>query len=243
MVKNVIFNNISFKNIKNINIKYLLHKKGLFVFPSGPGLSSINLNQKYFDALKNSDHVFFDSGYFVILLKLLKGIKVFKLSGYKFLHHFFGYLKKNKNISLLSLDPSQKSKKINKNFFFNEIKIKSKHYVCPKYKMKDIVDKKLLGIVERTRPNIILINIGGGIQEILGLYLRNNLKFKPPIICTGAAISFYTHEQAPINKLFDKIYIGWFVRILFNPLVFLPRYFTTIKLFFLVINSKIKSIK
>jgi len=243
MTRSVIFNNINFKNIKNININYLLNRKGLFVFPSGSGLSTINRNQKYLNALKNSDHVFFDSGYFVILLKLLKGIKVFKLSGFKFLNYLFRHLKRNKKISLLSLDPTQKSKKINKKFFLKKIKIKSNHYVCPKYKMKRIIDKKLLDIVEKTKPNIILINIGGGIQEILGLYLRNNLKFKPSILCTGAAISFYTHEQAPINKFFDEIYLGWLVRILFNPLVFLPRYFLSIKLVFLIINSKIKIIK
>ena len=37
----------------------------------------------------------------------------------------------------------------------------------------------------------ILINLGSGIQEPLGLYLNENLNFKPGIICTGAAIAFF----------------------------------------------------
>ena len=60
------------------------------------------------------------------------------------------------------------------------------------------------------------------------------------IFCTGAAISFFTGDQAPILKLIDKIYLGWLTRILFNPRVFFLRYLSAIKLFNLVLKSKIK---
>ena len=49
---------------------------------------------------------------------------------------------------------------------------------------------------------------------------KKNLKIKTTILCTGAAISFFTKDQAPINSLIDKFYLGWLVRLIFNPLVF-----------------------
>ena len=62
-----------------------------------------------------------------------------------------------------------------------------------------------------------------GIQEVLGLYLKKKLKFKVTILCTGGAISFFTGDQAPINIFIDKYYLGWLVRLFFNPFIFFKR--------------------
>ena len=112
--------------------------------------------------------------------------------------------------------------------FLNRIKIflrglgvkKIYNYLAPNYKIKNLSDEKLLNQIRKIRPDFILTNIGGGRQEILGLYLKSNLKIKTTILCTGAAISFFTKDQAPINSFIDKFYLGWFVRLMFNPLVF-----------------------
>ena len=79
--------------------KYIV-KKGLFVFPAGPALASIDKSQKYHESLRKADLVFFDSGFLVLLLKVFKNISVNKFSGYKFLNLFFDYLRKNKNKSI-----------------------------------------------------------------------------------------------------------------------------------------------
>mgnify|MGYP003325519486 CR=1 FL=1 len=66
--------------------------------------------------------------------------------------------------------------------------------------------------------------LGGGTQEVLGSYLIKNLSFKTTILCTGGAISFFTGEQAPINNLIDRFYLGWLIRLIFNPIIFYKRY-------------------
>ena len=86
-----------------------------------------------------------------------------------------------------------------------------------------------------------MTNIGGGTQEILGVYLKKNLKFKTNILCTGGAISFFTGDQAPINDLIDKFYLGWLVRLIFNPIIFFSRYFYALKLLPMVFTSNIKA--
>ena len=81
------------------------------------------------------------------------------------------------------------------------------NYIAPKYKTKNLHDVYLLKILKKFKPDYIIVNIGGGIQEILGLYIKENYKKKTSILCTGAAISFYTKDQAPINIFIDKYYL------------------------------------
>ena len=242
MISKIIFKKIRFNNVNPKNFDKYIVKKGLFVFPAGPALASINQSNKYYESLRKADYVFFDSGFFVLLLKFFKNISVKKFSGYKFISLFLDYLKKNKNKSVFCIDPNLKFSRSNK-ILFNNLGVKRIYnYLAPKYKTKKLSDKKLLEKIKKIRPDFIITNIGGGRQEILGLYLKKNLKIKTTILCTGAAISFVTKDQAPINNLVDQFYLGWFVRLIFNPLVFLRRYLYSLRLIPMVIFSKIKII-
>ena len=243
MIKKIIFKKIKFSNIDPKKFNKFIVKKGLFVFPAGPALASIDKSKKYHESLLSADLVFFDSGFFVLLLKFLKNIKVNKFSGYKFLSFFFEYLKENKKKSIFCIDPNLKFSKSNNNFLKN-LGIKKIHnYIAPRYKVENFHDKKLLKELKKFNPDFVLTNLGGGTQEILGLYLKKNLRNKTTILCTGAAISFFTKDQAPINNLIDQLFLGWLIRLIFNPLIFTKRYLFSLKLISMVIFSKIKIIK
>ncbi|MBW1700409.1 MAG: WecB/TagA/CpsF family glycosyltransferase [Deltaproteobacteria bacterium] len=69
-------------------------------------------------------------------------------------------------------------------------------------------------ILEKRKPKYVLINIGGGTQEKLGLFLKKNLSYKPGIICNGAAIAFLTEKQVSIPTFFDAFYMGWLLKCL-----------------------------
>ena len=88
-----------------------------------------------------------------------------------------------------------------------------------------------------------MTNIGGGMQEVLGLYLKKNLNKKTTIICTGGAISFFTGDQAPINKFIDKFFLGWLVRLIFDPSTFYKRFFYAFKLIPIVLFNNINETK
>ena len=243
MTSKIIFKKIRFNNIDAKNFDRCISKKGLFVFPAGPALASIQKSNEYYKSIQRADLVFFDSGFFVLLLKIFKNINVKKFSGYKFLGLFFDYLKLNKKKSIFSIDPSFEFSKSNKSYFKNLGLKKIYNYIAPKYNSSELTDKKLLNLLNKVKPNFILINIGGGTQEILGLYLKEKLGFKPTILCTGAAISFFTKDQAPINNFIDKFYLGWLLRLIFNPLIFFKRYIFGLKLIPMVIFNKIKILR
>ena len=243
MAQTIIFKNIKFNNLNQKNFNSYITKKGLFVFPAGPALANIHQSNEYYKSLQKANFVFFDSGFFVILLKVIKNINVNKFSGYKFLNLFFKYLKKNRKKSVFCIDPNLKFSKSNR-LFLKKLGIKKVyHYLAPKYDPNNLFDKKLLYLIKKKKPDYILTNIGGGVQEVLGLYLKKNLKFKSTILCTGAAISFFTGDQAPINSFIDRYYLGWFVRLIFNPYIFFRKYMIGLKLIPMVLFSKIRIIK
>lgn len=231
----------------DVNYKFILRllnkKKGYLVMPAASSLVDISRNSRYAASLRNSTAAIFDSGFFCLLIKILKFCSIKKFSGYKFINLF---LKDSsmKNKKILLLNSSTRSDKINYVFF----KLKKfkyfKSYVCPIYNNRTIVDQKLFNIVNIYKPQIIIINIGGGNQEILAHEIIKNVKNKMIIICSGAAISFFTGEQTQIGEIYDFLYLGWFKRFIFNPKEYYPRLIKSFHLISLVIksNSRISNI-
>ena len=216
MVDNIIkFKGIKFYNTNFNKIFKRIEKGGYLVAPAASALCDIDKNQRYYQSLLNSDVAILDSGFFCILLRIFKGKKVKKFSGYLFLKTLLNQDFAN-NIKFLNIDPNQEESKINYLYLKKKNLKNIKSYVAPEY-LKNFHDKKLINIIKKFKPNFILINIGGGTQEILAQFIVKKLKFKTSIICTGAAIAFLTKKQAPINDMIDKFYLGWMLRIMYNP--------------------------
>lgn len=229
MKKEIIrFKGISFYNCSFEKILKKINKGGYLVAPAASSLSKIKKNKAYFESLKKADVAILDSGFFCILLRIFKGYPVKKLSGYLFLRKFLN-LNFNKKTKFLMIDPSYVDSKINLNYL-SKIKIKNiNSYIAPIYKKK-IIDTKLLKLINNLKPNYILVNLGGEVQEILAFYIKKNIKFKTSIFCTGAAIAFLTKRQAPINDTIDRFYLGWLIRLIHNPKKYFFRIVSSIKL-------------
>lgn len=230
-------NIINFEGIKFYNysidkiLKKMITKGGILVAPAASSLSKIHEKKDYFNALKSSQVAIFDSGFFCILLRVFKNIKVKKLSGYLFMKHFLETAIVKKKI-LLSINPSPSEGKKNLKFL-NSKKFKLVfNYTAPNYDKSNLLnDKKLFNLIDKIKPEIILINIGGEKQEILAYNIYKNSKDKKIfILCLGAAIAFFTGEQPRIGIVSDKIYLGWFVRWIGSPIKYLPRVISSFKL-------------
>lgn len=233
-MKLIYFKKIKFYSGSFIEIYNEINKGGLLVAPAASALSNIKSDNNYYYSLKNSDVAILDSGFFCILLRIFKQVKVKKLSGYLFLKKFLDIFPRKKKLFII--DHSKSSNKKNK-FFLKKLKIGiNGSYIAPLYSHNKVEDKTLIKSINEIKPRYILINLGGGTQEKLGLYIKNKIKFKCSIICTGAAIAFMTGEQAPINTFIDKYYMGWLVRLIWNPALYYERVLVSFKLIKLFIN-------
>lgn len=226
----IVFKGIKFYNYNFTKLLSKINKGGLLVAPAASALTNISSNKKYHESLKKSDVAIFDSGFFCILLRIFRGKNVNKFSGYLFLNNFLN-LNFKKKTNFLTIDPTLDDSKINLSYLKSRNIKNIKSYVAPQYDNKNINDKNLIKIIKKYKPRYVIINIGGEIQEMLGLFIKKNINFKSSIICTGAAIAFLTKRQAPINDILDKFYLGWLVRTLYNPRKF---FFRTIKSLYLI---------
>lgn len=212
--------------------------KGLVTVPSGPGLATIKKEPEYYHSLLESDYVVADSGYMVLIWNLISKKKTKKLSGPMLIEFFLNNFADYKE-SLFLVNPNEENQNANiellKSF---DVEIgKEDCYLAPFYN-GNIVDPELLRILESKKPTWIMLNLGGGVQENLGFYLRNNLSYKPAILCTGAAIAFRTGQQARMPLWIDRIYFGWLFRIVTKPSLYLPRYLAAFKLLFILIKYR-----
>lgn len=214
---------------------------GLCVAPSGPGLADDLVKCSFYArALTQADLVLPDSGLMCLWSKLLSGQPIKRISGLAFLRAYL----LDKNVSLADafwIMPDHEQSKANRQWIQQELGalIQPEAFcVAPTYpKTGPIEDPELLAAIEKRRPKTIFIQIGGGVQERLGFYLRENLSFSSTILCTGAALAFLSGKQARIPDWADRFYMGWFLRCLSNPMVFVPRYLKAFRLISVLVKN------
>ena len=208
-----------------------LRRGHLMVVPAAPAMIHLPFDAAYARALVNADFAIADSMYMVLLWLLIKGERIHRVSGLTFLRTFLDLKDLREEGSLFLVNPSCEEDERNRDWLaclgiHAPIDLS---YTAPMYD-REVVDEHLLEILRAKRPRYILINIGGGVQEKLGYYLRRNLDYRPGIICSGAAIAFLTGHQARIPSIVDKIGLGWLVRCIVKPKQFIPRYWQALKL-------------
>jgi len=221
---------------------------GLVVVPAGPPLAGELISDAgYRDALLNADIVLPDSGAMVLGWNLRNAFarkrRVARLSGLKYLIVLLRELARRPELKTFWIMPSAEDQDANlrwlrKNGFPHLSQAEC--YVAPNYTHRDAVgnriveDGPLVEKLENQRPDVIVVNIGGGTQELLGWHLKRSLTWKPLIVCTGAAIAFLSGRQARIPSWADKFYLGWLMRVVREPTKFIPRYSKALRLFALI---------
>ncbi len=212
---------------------------GLLVVPAAPALKDLARNGSYREALLNADVAITDSAFMVMIWNLLEHDSIRRVSGLEYLAQLLllpevrqpgntfwvmaGPQSANRNLAWLSLRGIEVSD--------------SCVYEAPKYGAQ-IDDAELISRVSRTRPRHVVITIGGGMQERLGLYLKRHLGYRPAIHCIGAAIAFLSGDQVRIPMWADRLYLGWLFRCFSAPVRYIPRYWSARKLLPLMIRYR-----
>jgi UDP-N-acetyl-D-mannosaminuronic acid transferase (WecB/TagA/CpsF family) len=223
---------INFFRGKSTEVVQRLKSGGLLVVPAAPALITIKTDRDYYQSLIEADVVIPDSGYMVLMWNIFNRQKLQRISGLKFLKDFFADREVKQEPNILLVDPRETEAKANLSYLesMNFKVSEDASYIAPVYNKSNVNDEVLLDLIEKRKPRYIIINLGGGVQEKLGAYLKRNLSYKPAIICTGAAIAFLTGKQASIPNWADKLFLGWLFRCIEKPSLYLPRYFKAFKL-------------
>lgn len=199
---------------------------GLVVAPSAPGLAMDLVNSpSYREALTTADLAITDSGLMVLLWRWFAGERLPRHSGLKLMREVLARPELKAPGAVFWVMPTAEQAAINLAWLRAEgfPVSDSDVYLAPHYRSGPIGDEALFARLRERRPKLVMIAIGGGVQERLGLALRAALPYRPGILCLGAAIAFLTGAQAPIPMWADRLMLGWLLRLCASPRSFWRR--------------------
>jgi len=220
---------------------YQLLDGGLLVAPSGPGMSmDLVSSGTYRRALTTADIAITDSGWMVLLWLICTGQRLPRHSGLKMMQALLRTEALWGAGTIFWVMPSQVESERNRRWLNANgiLTPETATYLAPMYGDGDIEDPALLSAIEAQRPRLVILCVGGGVQERLGLMLREKLNYRPGIACLGAAIAFFTGGQAKIPSWADKLFLGWAFRIAQDPRRFWKRYWQALRLAPLILRYR-----
>src|SRR5262249_38990083 len=155
------------------------------VAPAAPALVDLGRDLEYREALQHADLAITDSGFLVLLWNLLTSDNIQRVSGLEYLKLLLSRPEFRSRGSVLWVMPSQTSMRRNLQWLqMNGYPVGPEDcYLAPKYGKQALVDEALVQLVDERSPRHVVIGLGGGVQEKLGLYLKRNCKAQPAIHC------------------------------------------------------------
>jgi UDP-N-acetyl-D-mannosaminuronic acid transferase (WecB/TagA/CpsF family) len=198
---------------------------GLVTAPSAPVLVDLETDPDHRRALEGCDFALTDSAFMVLLWLLLKRERLPRISGVRFVRALLARPEFRQPLAALWVMPSVEEARDTCEWLrrsgvpagFEDC------YVAPLYPAGPLEDEALAALIEARRPRFVVICVGGGVQERLGFYLKGRLKYRPAILCTGAAIALVSGRQVRIPVWADRIFVGWIFRTLSQRGAFTPR--------------------
>jgi UDP-N-acetyl-D-mannosaminuronic acid transferase (WecB/TagA/CpsF family) len=215
-------------------------KGGLLVVPAAPALKDLDRSPDYRDALLNADLAITDSAFMVLIWNRLQPIPIKRLSGLEYLRELLLEPDVREPGNTLWIMASPTSARRNLDWLAGQgiVIPEDSIYMAPMYGNPPIDDPVLIERLNHLHPQHVIVTIGGGTQERLGLYLKRNLTYRPAIHCIGAAIAFLSGDQVHIPVWADKFYLGWLFRSLAEPKRYIPRYWDARKLLVIMLRNR-----
>jgi UDP-N-acetyl-D-mannosaminuronic acid transferase (WecB/TagA/CpsF family) len=197
---------------------------GVLVVPAAPAFVRLQHDPIYRAAITHADAAIPDSGLMVLAWTAVGGGKLRRISGLAYLKRLIQEPSFNTAGKVAFVLPSEQAKTKLLGWARRENRSIQPDdcYVAPYYQI-EVEDPVLLRIVRQRQPLHLVIAIGNGPQEKLGIYLRDNLPYRPAIHCIGAALGFLTGDQVGIPPWADRFYLGWLLRLFAQPRIFIPR--------------------
>src|SRR5579875_1255346 len=220
-------------------VERMRRRGGLLVVPAAPALKDLDSRPDYREALVSADMALTDSAFMVLIWNRLQRDHIRRLSGLEYIRELLKQEDVRKPGDTLWVMASPESAKRNLEWLREQhVSVPEECvYLAPIYG-EELEDPVLLERLERLRPQHVIVTIGGGTQERLGLYLRRRLSYVPSIHCIGAAIAFLSGDQVQIPMWADRFYMGWLFRSISEPKRYLPRYWDARKLFRLMVRYR-----
>lgn len=197
---------------------------GYVVIPAAPALIKLNYDEEYRRAMQGADLALADSGLLVLLLRLVTGRRLKKISGISYFTQLFehGGLRAGETAFWIFGSNRAKEKAIEW-MRRRGVEVGNQDCFVAVAPPSSTQDYAVLADVEQKKPRHVVIAMAGGNQEKLARYLRDYLLYRPAIHCIGAALGFLSGEEKAIPRWAERSDLGWLFRLFAQPRMIFPR--------------------
>jgi UDP-N-acetyl-D-mannosaminuronic acid transferase (WecB/TagA/CpsF family) len=151
---------------------------GLIVVPSAPVLVGLTDDPAHREAIETSDLAITDSSFMVLLWTILKRERLIRISGLRYLRALLDWPEFRQPGATFWIMPSHRDEIGNRAWLAEQgMTVNAADcYLAPAYARRGpLEDPALLALIQTRRPRFVMINLGGGVQERLGYYLKQAL--------------------------------------------------------------------
>ncbi|MFW5846813.1 MAG: WecB/TagA/CpsF family glycosyltransferase [Nanoarchaeota archaeon] len=189
-------------------------KRVIFNFLNAYSVYLFRYHKNFKEKIYNKQNFNFPDGFTVSIVLSLKNLKMIsRTQGPEFTLSLLSDQKKCKNKKQLFIGMSESDKKYILNNFPHLKNEEISCYPLPFIKKQKYVDKKLLSIIGKTKPDFIWIGIGNPKQEILANDLYEEVNYGK-IFNVGAAFDYIRKKKKQAPKIWQKLGFEWFYRLI-----------------------------
>ena len=172
----------------------------------------------FLKALNSATNIYLNSNYLGFLIKLLSGKKIQKLNAEDFLYDLLLVCERlNKRIFLLGSD------NIGVQNAVKNIKLKYKNLAISGHHGYFSSDKDVFKTINKFKPDLILVGLGLGNQELW--VFKNSEQFKKSVVITvGNFIDILGRRKKLPPSIFKKLNLEWLYRLCKEPSRLWKRY-------------------
>jgi N-acetylglucosaminyldiphosphoundecaprenol N-acetyl-beta-D-mannosaminyltransferase len=200
----------------------------ILVTPNAGHLSNIFDNPELSEIYSTAELSLIDGWPIAVAAKNASKLKITRVTGSDLLPELFTQLTKDVRIGIIGGDNELLIRKSLETRFpeLNIQIIDTSQWTNSVYDIR-----RLRELVQYNALSIVLLCLGHPKQELLAKELKNYdwVGSRPDwIMCVGATIDFLTGEQKRAPKVYQKIGLEWFFRLITNPKKFTQRYLNAV---------------
>jgi len=217
--------------------------QGMLFTPNVDHLIKLQKDRSFYEAYKQADWIICDSKILSLCAKFL-GIK-FKevITGASFLSSYYNFHKNNKNVKIFLLGSVDDMAKVAKNKINAKVgreMVVGAHSPSFGFDQNDAECENIIDKINRSGANVLVVGVGAPKQEKWIVKYKDSLPGIKTFMALGAVIDFESGKIKRAPKVFQKMHMEWFYRLMKEPGRLWKRYLIEdMPFFFLIIKQKL----
>lgn len=221
--------------------------EGVLITPNVDHLMKLQKDKEFYNLYQNAEYITVDSQIVKHALKFLGTPVKEVITGSDFFPSFYNYHKNNENIKIFLLGAAsgvaRKAMEVINEKIGRQV-IVGEHSPSFGFEKNEEECNKIIDIINATPANVLVVGVGAPKQEKWIFKYKDLLPKIKIHLAIGATIDFEAGNVKRAPKIFQKLALEWFYRLMMEPRRLWRRYIIEdFPFFFLILKQKLNLYK